>query len=352
MHNNIIIKRILKLILFAAIAVLLTFFLDMAFELPESDSEIMLINYSRAKDIDTVLIGSSVGKAIMPEVYRKIAGDNAVNMCTSAQSFGTSYKNLKLAASQHKIKHAVLLMTFDSLDDSDTTAIDHLYDRTINSAGSAGDVIVNTLNYNITKEKQPGILSREESINLWIPWVNETSHGFKQIDNNITSRFMRLLSGNSLGCAFGEDFTTPKYNLIEKSPSEDDMQIFKSDLDEASAISASQITINPEKLEILNDIIRFCSDNSIKLGIVVTPHPASYYKRYASFEENINSVDHFMNNFCRKRNIPYFNAENDPELHKILPDSYFLDSEHIKDDYLPEASDYLSNIICTEVFRQ
>ncbi len=192
MQRSKIIKRILKAILFVIIFAALMFILDSAFEMDEASTEAMLTRYSKTADIDMVFVGNSAGEMVDEKLFSELSGYAAFNMCTPSQGLSVSLKNLKMAASHHKIKEAVLLMTFDTVDSESYDGIDHRYDRTVDSSSPIHTRIINVIKRDIKSSFARNMRNTEKSVNIWIPWENETMHGWENVKKNLTGRFSRI----------------------------------------------------------------------------------------------------------------------------------------------------------------
>ena len=338
-------SRILKALLFAVITVILTMALDTVLELNESDTEEMLIKFADKESIDTVFVGNSAGKMLNPDIYENLTGSPAVNMCTPSQSYNVTLENIKLAYARHKIKKVVLLTTFDTFDDASPEVADHIYHRVINSSGTWFENVTDTVAENIKKESRPGIVNKEESINMWIPWVVETAPTFKDIKENITRRLLRIKNHTPLGAFFPYDFHEVIYEYKEDNLTKEDEDIigeFENVL-EGEAVLDEYFTV--ESLESLAGIIVFCRENGIEFEMIITPHRTDYYDRNGAFGEVVAASDELLRDFVTSFGYRYYNVEEDEQVHEILPDEYFYDWEHVSEEYRGISTEYLTNII-------
>lgn len=338
-------KRITKAILFAAIFLLLMTVFNAAFELDETRTEEMLASYSKTEDFETVFVGNSAGEMLDASVYTKLSGEPSFNMCTPSQGLSVSLKNIKLASSHHDIKKAVLLMTPDIVNSESYDAIDHLYDRTIDSSSPFFVRIKKSAVRNADSIITNKTAGSERSLNIWIPWENETIHGFPNVSGNLKRRFNRLITGRPLGCDIAYDLNTKKFERLETLPTAEDETMLDEDIKLLDELSLPEGTVAADKLSILSDMCRFCRDNGIELLIIVTPHRTDYYGRYEGFRENAAIASAYLHDLISKRGFMYYNTEDDAQLHEILPDEYFYDWEHITGDYEDKATAYLYDVI-------
>lgn len=345
MQHSKTVKRALKFILFIAIFMGLMILLDAAFELDETKTEEMLTAYSQTDDISTVFVGNSAGEMLDAAVYEELSGEPAFNMCTPSQGLSVSLKNIKLARSHHMIKKAVLLMTPDMVDTESYDAIDHLYDRTVDSSSPFYIRIRNDLKRDWEKAFADTSLGSEKTVNVWIPWENETIHGFENIRSNLSRRLKRALAHEPLGYRIAFDLNTARYETAQNDPSDEDEAVFDEDLAAMEELDIPEGMLGSDKVRLLSDMCRFCSDNGIDLTVIVTPHRPDYYGRYEGFREDNARLSAFLNDLISKRGFMYYNTEDDPRLHEILPDLYFYDWEHISDEYKGQATRYLYDVI-------
>ena len=339
------VKRTLKAILFAAVFAVLMFILDSAFEMDEASTEAMLTRYSKTADIDMVFIGNSAGEMVDETLYSTLSGYKAFNMCTPSQGVSVSLKNLKMAASHHKIKEAVLLMTFDTVDSQGYDGIDHLYDRTVDSSSPLSTRFINAIKRDVKRSFEKNTIRTEKSVNIWIPWENETMHGFDNVKKNLVNRFSRLARGQRLGCDIAFDLNTKVYETLPGDWSDEDVSVFENDVEIMDTLGLPEGMVSADKMELLGDMCSFCRDNDIRLMVVVTPHRTDYYDRYEDYRRNMETLSAYIGDFVSKRGFVYYNTEDDPALHKILPDEYFYDWEHVSDPYKDKATEYLYGVI-------
>ena len=318
-----------------------------AFELDEGVTETMLTAYSNQSDLDTVFVGNSAGEMLDANLYSQLTGDKAFNMCTPSQGLSVSLKNIKLAASQHQIKKVILLMTFDTANSESYDAIDHVYDRVVNSSSPLHNRLINTVKKNFEQSFSYSIINTEQSVNVWIPWENETLHGFSNIRNNINKRFQRLVRGDLLGSHIAYDLNTVIYNRAPGNLNSDDTDLLQQDISKISDLPIPPNMIASDKLTLLARICSYCRDNNIYFTVIITPHRSDYYDRFDSFREDSRNMNNYLEDFVSKRGFMYYNTEDDPRLHAILPDKYFYDWEHVSGKYISPATEYLTDVIQT-----
>ncbi len=345
MQRSKYIKRILKAILFIALLVIFTEVLNAAFELDENATEGMLTAYSHVEDIDTVFIGNSVGEMMDADMYSELTGTHAFNMCTPSQSMEISFRNLSMAASHHNIKNAIVLMSLDMVNADDYSGIEQLYDRVIDSSSPWYERMVVSLKRKYKKSVSSDMFNTEESINVFIPWQNETAHGWENISGNLKRRFDRIINNEPLGKDIAFDLNSVKYERVPGDLNNEDLDTLNADIGTASSLDSPAGVISPDNMRRLAKMCNFCKNNGIKLKVIVTPHRTDYFERYAAFREYSEITSSYLNDFISKRGQMYYNTEDDPELHDILPDRYFYDQEHLGDENFDKSTVYLDEVI-------
>ncbi|MBO4415557.1 MAG: hypothetical protein J5824_06195, partial [Lachnospiraceae bacterium] len=301
--------------------------------------------------IDTIFVGNSAGEMMNADEFSDLTGTHAFNMCTPSQSLSVSLKNIKMAYSHHKIKNAVMMITLDSVNAEEYDGIDHLYDRVVNSSSPLHVRIIKTVQRDFENSFSFDNIDTERSITVWIPWTNETIHGFSNITGNLKKRISRFMSGDRLGSHIAFDLNSTIYETANGYMTDDDISMLREDAEAAKDLLIPSGMISSDKLTMLARICRFCKDNGIELKIIVTPHRSDYYERYESFREDSRIISTFLDDFVSKREVMYYNTEDDEKLHTTLPDDYFYDWEHITDDHKNEATAYLADIISSKMLR-
>ena len=136
--------------------------------------------------------------------------------------------------------------------------------------------------------------------------------------------------------------------VYERAPgdlSDDDYELLMDDIDVMSSLDISSDMLSEDKLRLLAEICTYCRDNGIELSVITTPHRTDYYERFSTFKDYTAALSLYLDAFVSKRGVAYYDTEDDPMLHEILPDDYFLDWEHVSPEYTDAATDYLTGII-------
>ena len=339
------VKRFFKAVLFVLLFMVMMGILDFSLELDETVTERMLTLYSEQEDIDTIFVGNSAGEMMDADIYSKTTGEPSFNMCTPSQGLSVSLKNIKLACSHHKIKKVVLFLTFDTVNSDSYDGIDHVYNRVVDSSSPFSTRVRNSIKRNLEESLSYDVINTERTINIWIPWENETTHGIKNMWNNFTRRINRLVKGDRLGSHIAFDLNEHKYEPVPEYLSEEDLTLLNYDIEKASSLLLPPGMLADDKLMLLAEICTFCQNNGIELFVIVTPHRTDYYDRFESFRAESELLSSFLDLFVSERGFMYYNTEDDPDLHDILPDEYFYDWEHVDSQYRDKATDYLTNVI-------
>lgn len=339
------VKRTIKAIVFVGIFVVLMLIGNMAFELDESSTEKMLAEYSHRSGLETIVLGSSVGTIFNANIYGNLTGERAFNMCTSQQGFEVSFKNIKLAAAQNPIDHVIILVTYDSFNDDDTKIIEHLYDRVVSSSLTPEQRIAYNLKQAAEYSTDDDTRDDEISINGWIPWTQEAVSDFDSAKSNLARRLRRLINGDRLGKDIVRNLKEVTYTREPGILTDEEALEFVRDVESIEEYGIPEGMINKDKLALLASICKYCTENNIKLSIIATPHKTEYFDRYDGFRGKVVKFDDFMSEFASKRDAAFFDIESDEELHKVLPDSFFMDLEHVDYPYGDLATEYYTNLI-------
>lgn len=342
-----IVRRVIKATLFVVLFVFFTMILDISFEYDERATEEMLSAFSMQSDLETVFVGNSAGKMMDSKLYSALSDKHAFNMCTPSQTLSVSYKNIKLAASQHRIKQVIMLTTLDVVHSNNIEQIDHVYDRVVDSSSPVSTRISNAVKRNINKSFARDTINKEQSINIWIPWENEQIQDFQSFKDNLSYRFSRLILKERLGSEIAYDLNVPKYALEPDSLSEADERILTEELDALPSLDVPSEMISADKLAELAEILSFCKNNGIECMMIITPHRTDYFERYGTFWENCMAVSDYLGHFVGNLGFVYVDTERDATVHDALPDTYFYDWEHISGEYRKQATEYLTEVIST-----
>lgn len=340
-----IVRRVIKATLFVLLFVFFTTILDMSFEYDERATEEMLSAFSMQSDLDTVFVGNSAGEMMDATLYSTLSGAQAFNMCTPSQTLSVSYKNIRLAASQHPIRQVIILTTLDVVNSDNLEQIDHVYDRVVDSSSPVSTRIRNAVKRNVNKSFARETINREQSINIWIPWENERIHDLQSFKNNLSYRFSRLIRKEQLGEHIVYDLNVPKYALRPGTFNETDERILTEELDALPSLDVPSEMISADKLAELAEILSFCRNNGIECMMIITPHKTDYFERYESFRENCMAVSDYLGHFVGNLEFAYVDTEEDAAVHEVLPDAFFYDWEHISGEYRKQATEYLAGVI-------
>ncbi len=339
------VRRVIKAILFVLLFTFFTMILDMSFEFDERATETMLTNFSRKPQIDTVFVGNSVGEMMDADLYSSITGEYAFNMCTPSQSLSISFQNIKLASSHHKIRKVVLFASLDVVNSDRFDQIEHVYYRVVDSSSPVSTRISKAFRRNLQKSFSRETINKEQSVNIWIPWENETIHDMESFKNNLSYRFARLINRERLGSGIAYDLNVPKFAVADGTLTDADNALLQEDIATMHELPVPEGMLTEANLTLLAEILTFCQDNGIECSMIITPHRTDYFDRYASYREYHKIVSAYLAQFLSKREFAYSDTEDDADLHTILPDSYFYDVEHIRGEYKEQATEYLTRVI-------
>ena len=200
-------------------------------------------------------------------------------------------------------------MTFDTLNSENYDAIDHLYDRVVDSSSPFHTRIIKSVKRNTEKSFSSKEFATEHSINLWIPWENETHHGFSNVYSNINRRFLRFINRDPLGSQIAFDLNNVIYDRVPGQLNQNDIDMLQHDISSVSDIPISADLMAEDKLTLLSEICSYCRDNNIELMVIVTPHRSDYLDRYMGFRESTRYISSYLDDFISKRGFLYYNLK-------------------------------------------
>lgn len=322
-------KRIGKAVLFVLIFALINAFLCLALEYQEGESEKMLTRYSKAEGIETVVLGNSVAKMLDDSEFTALTGEETLNMCTPDQPYAVSDKLVRMASRQHPVTSVVLLTTFDAGTNENRHLIEKIYDRAENASRPMPDRLIRVLGDRLTKTFSADTFKSEDSINLWIPWVDESVTSLKEVDENLTKRLGRIRRGTHIGQEYEKDFDMVSFERVQSGLNAEDEALFAEDMEAMKTLDLPEGMLNEESLLNLAKLCSYCRDNHIRLSVMITPHRTDYYERYDAYRGYCDTMDGFLRKFVSERGFLYYNFEEDENLHEQLPDSLFEDWEHV-----------------------
>ncbi len=229
--------------------------------------------------------------------------------------------------------------------------VSEVYHRVVDSTSPFSTRISNAFHRNLQKSFSRETVNKEQSVNIWIPWENETIHDMESFRNNLSYRFARLINRERLGSGIAYDLNVPVYAVADGALTDDDIALLRQDLATMHELPVPEGMLTERNLTLLAEILAFCRDNNINCSMIITPHRTDYFDRYASYREYHKIVSTYLAQFVSKRGFSYCDTEDDAELHTILPDAYFYDMEHIKGEYQEQATEYLTGVISLRSHR-
>lgn len=338
LRNN----RIWKVILFFIGFLIINDLLCVLMEPMETSSELMLTKYSKRvceSEIDTVIIGNSVTSMIDDKEFSNITGIRAFNMGTPSQSFSMSKDALMMAARQNKLKQVILMTGFESFEKDTENIPERAYEKVIISSYPTGKRILYRFLSPLKRAVSQDNIKQPASINAFFTWIDNCVDYFPIMCSNFRGKTERLISGHRLGQDIAFDLDREIYKTELRSMTEADERLHQEDITRLNSLNLPKGTIDEKSLEDLDEITVFCRNNGLKLYYFISAHQASHMERYG---ERYQDISNFLSQFMSKRDAIYYNFENDPAVHKQLPDSYFSDWEHVDGAHVIDATDVIA----------
>ena len=289
--------------------------------------------YAAGNDYDTLFVGSSVGWVVVPRTIDGLNNCRCINMSTPDQFYKTSLDAVRFISCQQPLDTVVLLTGFEALErPEDYAAAASFLDAKYETAPVAqriGAVLADKLG----RYTDADFLVSADSINVWFDWVERFTYSMPQIVKNIAYRRGRKDPGYVLDL----NKTVDRIDPADDAPSD-----LKDDLIKGKELKLSSISINPVSLEKLNDMAAYLEANSIRFVVIVTPHRSDVR---AGYGDEYEVIDTYLRDFVTKRGGDYFNIDTDRELRDQLPDSMFMDREHIVDQGNEIVSERIAQLL-------
>lgn len=337
LKKNRIVKVIIFVVAFLAINDVFSLFLEPL----ETASEVMLTRYSNKvseKEIDTLIIGNSVTSMIDDEAFSRATGMQAFNMGTPSQSFNVSFDILKMANRHNKIQKAILMTGFEAFEKAIDDIPERTFEKVIISSYPMRKRILYRFIAPLERAIQPNNIKQPDSINAFVSWIGACVDYPPTMWESFTTKVKRAFSGHRLGENIAFDLDKEIYKTTTESRTEADNLLLEEDIKRLHSLGLPQGTINDDALKTLDDISVYCRDNNIELYYFISPHQLTHIDRYG---ENYQKITDFLAQFMRERHFTYYNFETDPTVHATLPDNYYIDWEHISNDYVDEATEVI-----------
>lgn len=336
-------NRILKVVVFVALLIILNKIVRTFVEPLETASEVMLTEYSKRTietGMDTIIIGNSVTSMIDDEEFSNITGTKTFNMGTPAQSIGMSLDALKMAARQNEITTVILMTGYESLDADTTNIPERAYEKVVFSSYPVIKRIGARFATILGRAISPDNWKKPSSINMFFMWIDNCVDDPNSMWINFKTKVTRVLTGNPLGKNIAFSLDQKKYETRVNTRTEEDVRLFRKDIDYLRTIEIPEEAICDVTLEELDEISVFCRDNNIKLYYFISPHQSQYVDKYG---ESFDVISKFIEQFMTERSFVYYNFESDPLIHQELPDNYFDDYEHVTSVDVKYSTEVVAN---------
>ena len=268
-------KPLCFLILFVLINMLLTFLLT-PYSSPSSE---MWDGFYKADMIDAVYIGTSqCYESVNPEVTNEITGDHAYNMGTNGQPLTDTALALETAFDEREIHEVVLVLDYDSLmkKSDKLPKAEACFRYAMNRHLPLHKRIGNTFSYIL----RPEFFTEAESINYFIPWVNNRSnfnveYMFENAKAKLTGKTPEAGDLNNVRNAYGYKAF---YGVLD----------YNEDKDLPKERSFDSKDVSKKSLESIDRITELCNGEGARLIVVAAPvtktevltYGDDYFKRY------------------------------------------------------------------------
>lgn len=275
--------------------------------------------YSKKDRIDTLFVGSSVGWVVVPQTIEGINNCTCVNMSTPNQFYKTSLEAVRFIAPRQPLDTVVLMTGFEALESAEDYGAASAF---INAQYETAPMLTRAraiLARRLERYTDPDFLPTKDSINTWFDWVESYTYTIPEIYKNVAYRMGRKDPGYQL------DFN----ESIDRIEPEEDGSILEEDIRKVRDMDLSCIDIDERSLARLDEMASYLEANGIRFVVIVPPHRLDVQEGYG---KEYDVIDSYLEDFVKKRGGEYYNTDTDPSLREQLPDSMFMDREHIVDE--------------------
>ena len=329
-------KRVLKWIAGIAAVVLINSLLCFVLVPYGSKSEIMWHDYRQAKDLDTVILGTSlVERSVNPYTLDEALGSNSFNMATPSQSLEDTYLGIEQAIKDHDLKRVVMGVEFADLNrKSEKKTGVFVREKT------KGESLPEALHdWTTSIDADTWLWSPQAFSMLFFPW--QIQHvSAKDLVANVKMRFdgstiyeaaeMNEPGWKYVGKGFGGIEGVYKYAAKPSS--------YYVNYGELEGVTE----FDPERMAVLERICSLCAENGVQLVMYGIPY-ADF--NIVSFGDNYQVLSDQLAAFAQEHGARYydFNLAR-PELFDSK-DSYYEDAQHMNIDGANALSASLAKLL-------
>lgn len=340
-YRNRIVKDILFLFIFWVLNRMVSFVLEPL----STTSEEMWTRYTNTENIDTIIVGNSIGEMLDTDVVNADLNCISCNMCTPKQNIPISFDAIKVAAKQNPIKRVVLVSAYDGLTRAKAPVSERIFRRTMIASFPFAKRRYYDFLDRWREATDDDNFDRPESIKAWFPWIDDSQGDMAYIWGNIEAKTEDYLSGKKLGDGYGYSLDTVRFGRVDAGWNAEDERLFQVDYEYSIALDRMGVpegTIGEYSLERLNDICVYCRDNGIDFILIMMPHRSDYKSQYGDYYD---TVDEYTKNFVESRGFKYHNFEEDEGIHERIPDEYFYDIEHVSSEHGKELTKLIDECV-------
>lgn len=330
------INRIVLVVVFVCIFIGLNCVLNLMLEFPESESEKMLTGYTQHEDIDTVIVGNSITNMIDCDTVDEKLNVKSYNMGTPSQTFSISHKIIQMSSEQNPVKRVIIFTGFDSFEKDDVPVFERVFNKTRISSKPFWERTMRQVGLKYQEATAGDNANTTDSVTVWFDWIDNHVDDGESIKKNINNRVFDFFKGDRLGKDFEYDLDRKIYARKDVILDNKDEEMFAQDMQSLEEMDISKGILDIDSLKKLDEICKYCRENSIELIYFISPHQTDYKKRY---NDNYEKMDAFLSDFIGRRGGIYYNFENDSQIHTLLPDDYFYDWEHVKSQYRDKSTE-------------
>lgn len=321
-----------------AIAVAAVVVSSFVFGLYGSVSSVTWEDFRNAKQVDTVILGSSYAQrgfdplALDDElnVLTQTSTSSTINAATPGQCIQATFSTLKYAVEQKHVKRVIYGVGPEALSSAYSlrTDVPYLYARYENDPLQLAQKLV--------KEAfLPDNIYMKDSLNVFFPWVFIPARSPQLVKKNVIARLT-----NKPKYLAAED-TVFRWHYVGKGYGSYDV-VLSPDNKTTSASTYGMPTIDPEALRTYREMLQYARAHNVEFICVSTPHPLY---DIASLGDEYDKVMSEIQKTTEAEGAVFIDA-NRVDLAKLcIPREGFHDFEHLNLEGAKIFSRYMASVI-------
>ena len=321
-----------------AIAVAAVVVSSFVFGLYGSVSSVTWEDFRNAKQVDTVILGSSYAQrgfdplALDDElnVLTQTSTSSTINAATPGQCIQATFSTLKYAVEQKHVKRVIYGVGPEALSSAYSlrTDVPYLYARYENDPLQLAQKLV--------KEAfLPDNIYMKDSLNVFFPWVFIPARSPQLVKKNVIARLT-----NKPKYLAAED-TVFRWHYVGKGYGSYDV-VLSPDDKATSANTYGMPSINPKALRVYREMLQYARAHNVEFICVSTPHPLY---DIASLGDEYDKVMSEIQKTTEAEGAVFIDANRVDPAKLCIPREGFHDFEHLNLEGAKIFSRYMASVI-------